>query len=117
MSDAKNDSKSGFLGGNHRSDLEAPCVAGSGESASSNDPEASEETTTDGDQLPRADKSPRPQSPVEPPQPRRSIMEIILDPRSIQCLLGLGGFRRHDLLIRIVHERDDIHKRSGSTSH
>lgn len=28
---------------------------------------------------------------VEPPQPRRKLMEIILDPRSIQCLLGLGG--------------------------
>ena len=117
MSDAKNDSKSGFLEENHRSDLEAQCVAESGESASSNNPEASEDTTTDGDQVPRADKSPRPQRPVEPPQPRRRIMEIIHDPRSIQCLPGLGGFRRHDLLNRIVHERDNIHKKSGSTSH
>ena len=80
-----------FLEGNHRSDLEAQCVGGSGESDSSNNLEASEETTIGGDQMPRADRSPRAQRIVEPPEPRRSIMEIILDPRSIQCLLGLGG--------------------------
>jgi hypothetical protein len=80
-----------FLEGNHRSDLEAQCVGGSGEPGSSSNPVASEETTTGGDQVPRTDTSPRPQRPVEPPQPRRSMMEIILDLRSIQCLLGLGG--------------------------
>ncbi|MFO0978870.1 MAG: hypothetical protein U0996_20850 [Planctomycetaceae bacterium] len=30
-------------------------------------------------------------TPPEPPKPRRNIMEILLDPRSIQTLLGLGG--------------------------
>ncbi len=29
--------------------------------------------------------------PKTPAAPRRSLLEIILDPRSIQCLLGLGG--------------------------
>ena len=29
--------------------------------------------------------------PKKPAAPRRSLLEIILDPRSIQCLLGLGG--------------------------
>ncbi len=38
--------------------------------------------------------SDRPQPVIEPAvpaKPRRNIVEIILDPRSIQCLLGLGG--------------------------
>ncbi len=30
-------------------------------------------------------------TPKPPAVPRRSLLEIILDPRSIQCLLGLGG--------------------------
>ncbi len=41
-----------------------------------------------------ADVVSAPTAPVAPaatPAPRRSLLEIILDPRSIQCLLGLGG--------------------------
>ncbi|MBL8809941.1 MAG: hypothetical protein JNM43_07185 [Planctomycetaceae bacterium] len=38
-----------------------------------------------------APASATPPEPPEPPKPRRNIMEILLDPRSIQCLLGLGG--------------------------
>ena len=80
-----------LLEGNLRSDLEAQCIGGSGESDSATNMDASEETITVGDQVPRAARSPRPKCPAEPPEPRRSVMEIILDPRSIQCLLGLGG--------------------------
>ena len=39
-----------------------------------------------------ADTAPQPSAaPAVPAMPRRSLLEIILDPRSIQCLLGLGG--------------------------
>lgn len=35
--------------------------------------------------------SPEAVAPETPAIPRRSLLEILLDPRSIQCLLGLGG--------------------------
>jgi hypothetical protein len=70
-----------LLEGNHRSELESQCVEG--------DP--SEEALSSEYAVPRADGAPLPHHSIEPSQSRRNILDIILDPRSIQCLLGLGG--------------------------
>ena len=49
----------------------------------------SRQSTAEGVSAPAAAKAAS--VPKAPAMPRRSLLEIILDPRSIQCLLGLGG--------------------------
>ena len=41
-----------------------------------------------------------------PKKPRRNILEIILDPRSIQCLLGLGGALMVVGLVIVLYRND-----------
>ncbi len=49
------------------------------------------ESTEETDWQPVESRSVSENIPVEPSKPRRPLIEILLDPRSIQALLGLGG--------------------------
>jgi hypothetical protein len=49
------------------------------------------ETVREAEEPAKEEPTPQPRPRAEPARPRRSVMEILLDPRSIQWLLAIGG--------------------------
>jgi hypothetical protein len=79
--------KNGIL----RSDLESQCIGNQMTSERANLEGEHKDAAADEQPPANANAKLHPAIPDQPPKLRRNIMQIVLDPRSIQCLLGLGG--------------------------